>query len=103
MDDELAEKLKEMCEEAKKYRPCMSLHVNEDGQCVELLLDTNRDTYHEWIPGEGGDIGLVRDFETGKVVGVRLPLLNPLLSVFYNGPLKINNGFLKDESPSDKR
>jgi len=40
---------------------------------IELLTDVSASTYSEWIPGEGADIGLIREQETNKVVGVRLP------------------------------
>ena len=84
--------------ESAKYQSCMSLHVQEDGQRVTLLLDTSLDTYHEWIPGEGADIGLIRDRETKKTVGIDLPLLNHRLCVHHDGPIRINAGFRKEET-----
>lgn len=90
--DAFVEFLKDI-EESKGH--CMSLSVNKDGDCVELYLDTSLSTFDEWIPGEGGDIGLIRDQDTKRVVGVRLPLLRNNLAVFHDGPLRVNDGFLK--------
>ena len=95
---ELGQFLSTMVEQASHYEPCMSLVVSEDGQSVELLLETNISSYLQWIPGEGADIGLIRCQDTKKVVGVHLPLMNNKLAVFHKGPLRINDGFLKDES-----
>lgn len=74
---------------------CMSLYVDEKNQSVELLLDTSIATYAEWIPGEGGDISLIRCRETKKVVGVYLPLLRTNLCIGHTGPMCINTGFEK--------
>lgn len=84
---------KSLLDAAADYESCMSLSVSEEGKAVELLLDTNLSTYSEWLPGEGADIGLIRELGTDRVVGVRLPLLNRKLSVHHEGPLKINEGF----------
>jgi hypothetical protein len=62
--------------------PMMTLEVDEESSLVELILDTKRSTYGEWIKGEGGDICLYRDMETNKVVGCRLPLYQKKLMVF---------------------
>jgi len=94
--DELAKFLSENAEECKKYETCMSLDVSENGGAVELNLDTAIANYLDWIPGEGGDIGLLRCCDTNKVVGVRLPLLKQNLVVHHTGPLRINEGFLKE-------
>ncbi len=94
---DLAGKLKEMVAASEKYETCMSLHVSEDGKAVELYLDTSINTYTEWIKGEGADIGLMRCQETHRVVGCRLPLKKNNLSVWHDGPLRINEGFLKEE------
>ena len=91
------EKIAEMLEEAGKYETCMSLYVCEDSDSVELCLDTQRDVTSEWIPGEGADIHLLRCRDTGKILGVRLPLYNKRLCVDYAGPLRINSSFKKDE------
>lgn len=96
-EKELADELKRCLEECAKYEPCMSLFVNELGRCVELYLDTSLDTYGEWIPGEGGDICLLREHETKRVVGVCLPLLRTNLCVGHEGPLRVNSGFRKEE------
>ena len=92
---ELIERVKEVLADMENYEHCMSLCVSEDGLFVELRLDSSQSTYGEWIEGEGGDIGLLRDIETKKVCGVHLPLLNSKLAVFHDGPLKINEGFRK--------
>lgn len=83
--------------DCQDYCPCMSLEVSRDGKSVTLHLDTALDTIDEWIPGEGADISLMRHRETGKVAGVRLPLYNELLVVSYDGPLRVNAGFRKDD------
>ena len=96
---EFVKRLMEIAKEAEKNETCMSLNVSEEGQAVELLLDTSLDTYSEWIEGEGSDICLIRHQESGRVVGVRLPLLTLKLSVFHDGPIRINAGFRKGETP----
>jgi len=97
---DLDKKLSKMLEEAKKYKTCMSLNVTE--HAVELLLDTSVPIYSEWIKGEGADIALFKSQETGKVMGCRLPIYDNKLSVFHQGPIKINNGFLKEEEEDNK-
>lgn len=77
----------------------MALSVSEEGRIVELLLDTSVSTYSQHIPGEGGDIALIRDQETDRVVGVHLPLRNRKLCVHHDGPIRINSGFLKSDCP----
>ena len=89
----------DLLKESEKYSPCMSLIVDDDGHSVELLLDTHASTYSEWIPGEGGDICLIRDQETKRVVGCHLPLMNRKLCVSHSGPIRINSGFLKEDCP----
>ena len=96
MSDSLAELLKTAAAEAANYDPCMSLYVNQDGRTVQLLLESARNFIAEWIPGERGDVALLREHETGKIIGVVLPLYNAKLSVFHDGPLKINDGFLRE-------
>lgn len=98
MSQELADFLKEAIEESKKYETCMALTVHEEGDAVELILDTGVSTYGQWIKGEGADICLYRCQETDRVIGCRLPLMKRNLSVFHEGPLKINEGFRKEES-----
>lgn len=94
----LAEFLKEAAEEGEKYEKCMSLSVSEQGDSVELVLDTGSGQYYgDWIEGEGGDICLLRDCETNKVIGCHLPLYNKKLAVFYEGPIRINAGFRKSD------
>ena len=89
--------LDEMAEEANKYQTCMALNISEDGLFVDLCLDTGRSYYGSWIEGEGGDITLLRDSETDKVIGCHLPLMNRRLAISYDGPIKINEGFLRDD------
>lgn len=95
--DVFAEFLKAGVEECKKNHTCMSLFVNEEGQCVELILDTSIATYTKWIPGERGDVGLLLSQETNRVVGCTLPLMNRKLAVHYEGPIRINCGFRKQD------
>ena len=90
--------IKDLVEESKKYKTCMSLKISEKGQYVSLCLDTGANTYSEWIKGEGADIHLIRCMETNKIMGCRLPLIKSNLAVFYDGPVKINEGFLKEEN-----
>ena len=87
----------ELCRQAEKYESCMSLAVDERGLSVELNLDTSLATFAEWIPGEGGDIALLRCCETKRVVGVHLPLMRNNLCVQHEGPIRINTGFLKTD------
>jgi len=94
---EFTEQIKILAKEAEKYDTCMALTVNEDGKFVTLCLDTGVNTYSEWIKGEGIVTGLIRCQETDRVVGVRLPLMKNNLVVSHNGPIKINEGFLKEE------
>lgn len=91
------DRIEKLLAEAASYEPCMSLCVEQDGKAVELLLDTGISTYSEWIPGEGGDICLLRCRETKRVVGVRLPLINEKLAVFHKGQLRVNGGFKRAE------
>ncbi len=97
-----AETLKHIIVESEKYETCMSLIVSDEGKSVELTLDTGRDTYGQWIEGEGGDICLLRCQTTDKVVGVHLPLMNRRLYVGTNGPVKINKGYRKDGREDDE-
>lgn len=84
-DKTLAEFLKRASEECKDHEPSMVLSVSTEGNCVELLLDSGCNRWHlEWIPGEGGDIGLFRDTGTNRIVGVRLPLKKRGLRVFID-------------------
>ena len=91
-------KLEEIFSEAKKYDTCMAISVSNEGKSVELILDTAHPYYGEWIAGEGGDICLYRDRDTNKVVGCHLPLMCDRLSVYHDGPIRINTGFKKDQS-----
>lgn len=96
---DFADNLKAMMAEAEKYESCMAVSVSDEGQAVELWLDTSLDTYSEWIKGEGADIGLMRCQKTNRVVGVRLPLLRRNLCVHHDGPIRINAGFRKGDRP----
>lgn len=97
----LADALLMLGREADKYEPSMSLYVSDDGKFVELCIDPTVSTYADWIPGEGGDICLTRCRETKRVVGCCLPLLNRKLSVWHDGPLRINEGF-KKAAPAER-
>lgn len=59
---------------AKDVEPCMSLYISDGGKSVELVLDTSKQSYLKWIDSEGGDIGLLLDRDTHRVIGVHLPL-----------------------------
>jgi uncharacterized protein (DUF433 family) len=93
----LIEILKAGVEECRKYETCMALHVSEDGKSVDLVLDTSRAYYGEWIKGEGADICLYRDMDTNEVVGCHLPLMDRKLVVSHRGPFRLNEGFRKED------
>lgn len=92
--------IKHLEEQSKKYRPCATLFIDEDSTSVELMVDNSKSTYGEWIKGEGADICLIRENETNKVVGVRLPLYDTNFSVCFTDGInvKLNEGFLKNKS-----
>lgn len=71
---EFSEYLKKMVAECENAPPAMSLLIDEEIDSVELVLDTQRSYYGDWIEGEGGDICLYRDQDTNKVLGCRFPL-----------------------------
>lgn len=79
--DDLGPFLKQAAALAEKQPPYTSLLIDEEGGCVDLVLDTKRATICEWIKGEGADICLYRDRDTGKVVGCHLPLYQKELRV----------------------
>lgn len=75
----LAEFIKAACEQAQQAtahlpKPIASVWVSIEWQALEIRLTTDGSDYSEWIKGEGGDVCLLRDMETHKVVGARLPL-----------------------------
>jgi len=88
-----------LIKEATRYKPCASLWIDKGSDRVELLLDTNTNTYHEWIKGEGADISLVRCSKTNKVIGINLPLYQTDFSIFHSHGIRvrINEGYLKNE------
>jgi hypothetical protein len=55
------------------------------GNSIEVFLQPNVSDYCEWIPGEGADIGLYRDQETNRVVGVRLPFYAKSACIWHSG------------------
>jgi hypothetical protein len=74
-----AELLKALISEGEKAtahlpKPIAFVWVSKDGQSIDICLDNTKDTYSEWIKGEGADIALIRDRETHMVVGAHLPL-----------------------------
>ncbi len=97
-ETEFPEFIKEMLAEDEKYETCLSLNVCQDDSSVELCLETGVSTSLERIKGEGADIGLLRCLDTKRVIGCVLPLMKNNLVVHHDGPLRINEGFLKDES-----
>ena len=79
MNTDLAKFIEAAIEESRKLtehlpKPIMALWVSGEGDSVDLMLDNTRDTYSDWIPGEGADIGLTREQETKRVYGAHLPL-----------------------------
>lgn len=54
-------------------------------KAIDINLDLTSQDYSEWIPGEGADIALMRDMETKKVVGARLPMYAKRLIVGGEG------------------
>lgn len=81
MNDELAKVLREAVEAAEKVPPATTLYMNHDGKAVELYVDNQASDYSDWIVGEGSDIGLMREMDTNRVVGCRLPLYHEKLIV----------------------
>lgn len=61
--------------------PCMAIYIDEENGTIDLVLDTSRPVYGEWIKGEGGDICLYRDRESKKVMGCHLPLYQTKLII----------------------
>ena len=59
---------------AQMPKPISSVYASHESKRLEVYLDTSRNTYLDWIKGEGADIGLLRDQTTRQVVGVNLPL-----------------------------
>lgn len=82
---EAAKEILAACEQAAKVPPMTVVDVSFDASAIELILDTKKSYFGEWIPGEGGDICLYRDQETRKVVGCYLPLYHKTLAVNYPG------------------
>jgi hypothetical protein len=94
----LQEAAEQLIAESKRYESAMSLFVSEEGQFVRLLLDTSRHCYNDSGYGiVGGDCGLLRDMETNEVIGIKLRVINNKLMVGHDGPLRVNQGFLKEE------
>lgn len=103
-DDQFAEYLKKMLAEAEQLtahlpKPIASVFICRDSNSIEVYLDNTKSSYSEWIKGEGADIGLLRDQETNRVVGVRLPLYAKTM-IFGDGGGKttITVDLRKDES-----
>lgn len=98
--DELFRLLKDT--EKTRYQPAMGIHVSKEGGSVELVLDPTAAIYGEHIPGEGADICLLRCRDTGRVVGVHLPLMNERLVVSHDPELvRINEGFALTAPPQE--
>lgn len=88
--------------EAAQYEPCMALCVREHD--VELLLETSLNTYRyytmlETHSGNVVQLECIIDRDTEQIVGVCLPLLNQKLGITHDGPIRINAGFRKGETP----
>ncbi|KKN09811.1 hypothetical protein LCGC14_1042840 [marine sediment metagenome] len=82
--DDFVAYLKRAAATAATQSPCTALLIDEEGSCVDLVLDTKRATTSEWIKGEGADICLYRDRDTGKVVGVPPASLPQRVESFQN-------------------
>lgn len=55
-------------------KPGASLQVFFDDNAMEILAKPGGCSYAEWIMGERADVAIYRDQDTGKLVGVRLPV-----------------------------
>lgn len=89
---------------AGKYDPTPFVSVDLDNKRIEFRANSGGSVYLRWIAGLPGDCGLLIDQETGKAVGVHLPMHDHRLAVFHHGPLKINEGFFPepaDQKPSE--
>jgi hypothetical protein len=78
---ELTKKLKAAFERAKAVPSCTSILIDKDSDTLDIVLDTKASIVGEWMPGEGADICLYRDRETGRVVGCHLPLYHKKVKV----------------------
>lgn len=97
--DDLAKFLKEA--RKKSGPPCMAIYIDDkDGQSIDIVLDTSRPVYSEWIKGEGGDICLYRDRETERVMGCHLPLYQTKLIINRASDQDKNNGITNSSGDS---
>jgi len=92
--------LRQASEECKKYEGnCIHLSVSEAGQSVELVIG-DHSTYSKPAEGiRGGDCGLICRMDTDEVIGIHLGVYTDKLTVHHTGPIRINTGFRKDQSP----
>jgi hypothetical protein len=102
MNDDIIKKLdddfiKSIEEEVAKFDSCAAIWIDKDSNRLEIILDTSVSSYSDWIKGEGSDIGLLRNTETNKVIGVTLPLYKTNFSICHTDgiEIKINEGFKK--------
>lgn len=61
----------------RKHSPASSgtsLQVSVEDKALEVFVDPGRCSYAEWITGERADVAIYRDQDTGKLIGVRLPV-----------------------------
>lgn len=94
--DDFQSAIAELIAAAQDYEPCIS--VMTDDRAIEVIIDTSINYYGEHIVGEGFNMCLYREQETNKVVGCRIPLRdNTKLAIFHDGPIKVNDGFLKSD------
>jgi hypothetical protein len=54
--------------------PACTVYVCIDSNAIEIITDPTAASHGEHIKGEGADICLYRDIDTGKVVGCRLAM-----------------------------
>ena len=98
MSEDFGDLLVRLSEISKHAEPCVAIRVDREGRGLEVILDTSIPFNGEWIPGECGDVCLYRSRSDNKLVGAFFPLLNDKLSVWTDGPVKINEGFFKADS-----
>jgi len=87
---ELAELLvagaSEMDQRCAHLRLICSVHYSPVGKSLDVQLDTGDNVNHEWIKGEGADIGLMRSRESKRLAGAYLPCYAKTLMVSGNFP-----------------
>lgn len=104
--DIVADPIKEAAEKLvaafSQSTPHMYVEVDREWGTVKFVMDGSRRTYHKWIEGLGsGDSGLIVDSETNEIIGIELRIPRKTgnkLAIWHDGPLRINEPFLKGDS-----